>query len=184
MFAVENPCRSSARWAIASSSHPSSSAAGSTGSGPSQALQAVYDCMHVFMGDDGARIRTRLERGVQVHHVAMIAEGVRDGRIEVGHPDEPVNGVPAASQTAEPARQEDGEPAVPVHVARRTEPGGGQRVDAVVERGDEVFEEVAVDRIGVLRRDVDLDPATDPFENAADRHVIAGARESPSRTIM
>ena len=87
------------------------------------------------------------------------------GRVEVGHPDEAVDGVTAAAEPGQPARQQDREPAVAVDVVGQADRPRGHRKDLVVERRHQVAEQPSVDARRVLGRDVDLDPPADRPEH-------------------
>ena len=120
-------------------------------------------------------MRPGRHRRAQVHHVAVVAERRGEGPVEVGAADEPVDRVPAAGEPGEPARHQDGEPAVAVDVAGLADLLGGDREDPVVERLHQVAEHLGADGRGVSGVDVHLDPMPDRPQQPADRQVIAGA---------
>ncbi len=111
----------------------------------------------------------------QIHHVAAVAERGAERRVEIGDSDEAVDRVPPASQMAKPARDQDGEAPVAVHVVGRPETFGRDRIDSIVKAGDHVPDRRARDGLFVFERHVNLDPAADAPEHALDGGVIARA---------
>ena len=86
----------------------------------------------------------------------------------------PSNGMPPAAEVIEPAREQDRESAVAVHVAGHGAGLARHREDPIVERPDDVLDRAPLDGAEILRRDVDLNPTPDTPQDARHRHVVAG----------
>src|ERR1700677_4312600 len=74
----------------------------------------------------------------------------------------------------EPTRQQDRESAVTIYVARRSHTAGRQRINPIVKCLDKIPYQGTRDLLDIFRGYIDLNLASDPFENTANRGVIAG----------
>ena len=102
--------------------------------------------MHVLVCQHGAEIRPALERGAQVHHVALISQRRAKRSVEIGHSDEAVDRVTAPSQMIEPAREKDREPSVAVDVG-----AGPNRLDISGKIRSSKVLTMSLDRLGCYR---------------------------------
>ncbi len=131
--------------------------------------------VHVFVSQHGPQVRPGPQAGAQVHHVAVVAKGRRERGIEVRHSHETVQGMAAVGQPVQPTREQDREAAIPIDVAGQPHRAGGDGNDPVVERRNQVLQQLGIHPAEILHGHVDLNPLADRTEDSPDGQVIACA---------